>query len=476
MNLYSGADPAGPLFFRNERLYREISSEYKSHFLYLLNEGIFAELNNLGLIPRVNKASISESSKLVLEIEIISPLTYSHEWTFDMYKDAAKLVLTLRQKLLERKLDLKDVHPENIGFDGTRPVWLDVGSIVRQSSPSTYWSCTSRFLQSYVYVLKVWCAFGSNIARRINFSDVYLNASDYYSLYGHPLHFLPIKLRSSLGRIVELSQRLASSTRRRQALLVLNKSTNPHVKKIYLTGLHLFQKVFRLFNNPSSLYRSVDSLHLSSEHSEWGNYSSKLASDNLDLAFYDRFLIIAQMLVQYNVNSLMEIGCNNGDFLSVAADHVLSLGSYIGVDIDHQALNSAYLRYRSQPLRLKTTFALADIMNQRATVRTLPLSDRCQVDCVLALAVTHHLVLRQYNSLSSIFSQLRSMTTNLVMVEFMPYGLWSPSDTYRTHLPREYSETSFREAFVKYFKIEQILALEPHRILYIGSARTASSF
>ena len=46
-----------------------------------------------------------------------------------MLRDAALAILTLAAELAERGLTLKDSHPWNVLFHGTRPVWVDVTSV-----------------------------------------------------------------------------------------------------------------------------------------------------------------------------------------------------------------------------------------------------------------------------------------------------------------------------------------------------------
>ena len=50
--------------------------------------------------------------------------------------------------------------------------------------------------------------------------------------------------------------------------------------------------------------------------------------------------------------------------------------------------------------------------------------DIIKSDIVLAMAVTHHLILGQKLSIDFIFSQIKQYANKYVFIEFMPLGLW----------------------------------------------------
>ncbi|MEO8576636.1 MAG: class I SAM-dependent methyltransferase, partial [Gemmatimonadales bacterium] len=68
--------------------------------------------------------------EMVLEHERIPFVTFPHEWSPSMFKEAALLHVTLFERLGEHGLTLKDWHPQNILFSGTRPVFVDFTSII----------------------------------------------------------------------------------------------------------------------------------------------------------------------------------------------------------------------------------------------------------------------------------------------------------------------------------------------------------
>lgn len=61
-------------------------------------------------------------------------------------------------------------------------------------------------------------------------------------------------------------------------------------------------------------------------------------------------------------------------------------------------------------------------------IRKMP-AQRLGADIVIALAVTHHLILTQKVKLDTIVELLYSYSKRYVIVEFMPLGLWSEGAT-----------------------------------------------
>ena len=74
-----------------------------------------------------------------------------------MMKDAAKLILKLKMTLWEYGYELKDCHQFNVLFDGSRPVYVDFGSIVKRNPENrTGWIAREEFMKCYYYLIKLW--------------------------------------------------------------------------------------------------------------------------------------------------------------------------------------------------------------------------------------------------------------------------------------------------------------------------------
>ena len=112
-----------------------------------------------------------------------------------------------------------------------------------------------------------------------------------------------------------------------------------------------------------------------------------------------------------------------------------------------------------------------DFVRPNNRSNTLKIEERINADIVVALAVTHHLILTQDVSLTHIFKVLKSLTNKYIIVEFMPLGLYSADMNNIPTLPDYYTLEWFKNAFSEEF--EHILdeEVELNRHLFIGKLK-----
>ena len=65
----------------------------------------------------------------VLRHQTIPVVSYPYEWCFSMLQDVALLQIDLLLAALDEGMTLKDATPFNIQWIGTRPVFIDIGSV-----------------------------------------------------------------------------------------------------------------------------------------------------------------------------------------------------------------------------------------------------------------------------------------------------------------------------------------------------------
>jgi hypothetical protein len=99
-------------------------------------------------------------------------------------------------------------------------------------------------------------------------------------------------------------------------------------------------------------------------------------------------------------------------------------------------------------------------------------SARFQSDVVIALALTHHLLLSQGLPLSWILDILSEYSRKYVFVEFMPLGLFDGNTA--PPIPSWYTVEWFQQEFEAKFLLVECVQLESNRILFIGSKGTYS--
>lgn len=122
---------------------------------------------------------------------------------------------------------------------------------------------------------------------------------------------------------------------------------------------------------------------------------------------------------------------------------------------------------------LRITTALVDVVYPLMNYYEKPPFDRFKADAVVALALTHHLVLGQHLSIELFFEIVSKYSSRYVFIEFMPLGLWSGAPS--APLPSWYCQEWFKTAFEKYFTLHLIETLEENRVLFFGELPNRSA-
>jgi len=146
---HSFGDPAGRVFYWRGELYRGVRQETAS-FAAELVQGVLPRLAEKGLVPATALTDLSlDGFDLVLRHQQIPLAAYPTEWCALMLREAALAYLDLRAALVELDFGLKDVNPWNVVFDGPRPLFVDVMSIVPLAQTLALFS-EERFCRFYL--------------------------------------------------------------------------------------------------------------------------------------------------------------------------------------------------------------------------------------------------------------------------------------------------------------------------------------
>lgn len=443
----------------------------------LFDRGIVKELVDIGHIP---PTWISEEKipgyAMVLEHEHIERLTYAHEWTFGMLKDAALFVLELRELLSARGYDLVDAHCDNVTFHHGRPVWLDFGSLVKNPTPRL-WAARRRFEQSFVYPLLLWSQLGEFAGRRLLLGGDYMPREaallgtswwarrlspaglrrvctlldNYFSIPGAP----PAILRQKLGRIA-LWRGLAA--------------TFPGLAERLFQAAIQGRLPFHCHAG-DRLARRIRGIAKRGYNTRWEDYHTGVLKEVSAFETYPRFRRLVALLKDMAPASVTEIGTNQGALARLILQEITP-AEMVCLDIDDGALDRYYLRNRDAR-ELRVTHAVLDVMRPFSLLPKLPATDRFKSEALVALAVTHHMVMGQCNSLDYLFTRLAGFTRRWILVEYMPHGFHTePVDT---PPPETYSAAAFDAAFRRHFEVIGIETLEPTRVLYVGRLRPADT-
>lgn len=432
-------DPSGHMFEKDGILYRQINYIYRENYDHLIDSGLYKLLSERRLLVKhqeVNEPiSDSELAYKIILPERIGFISYAYEWCFNQLKDAALLTLDLQLMALEHDMTLKDASVYNIQFHQGSPIMIDTLSFDKyiESQP---WAAYRQFCQHFLAPLAL-----------MTKTDVRLNKLLIAYVDGIPLDLAARLLpRSTLilpGLAIHLhiharTQRTYSETTSTKSSK-LNKSRR--ISKMGMIGII------------QSLRKAITNLKWRSGKTEWGDYYS--CTNYSDVAFQAKKNFVEKSLLAIKPASVWDLGSNTGFFSRLASDLGIPTVSF---DIDPTAVEKNYCRVREKnekfllPLLLDLTNPSPDL-GWDSDERT-SFCHRGPVECIMALALIHHLTISNnvpFYRVASFFSKL----CTYLIVEFVPKHdsqvkrlLRSRVDIFET-----YDQANFEAVFLNYFQI-----------------------
>jgi hypothetical protein len=465
---FSSIDPFGRVFFLDEKVYRGIHPLSTEICLEFLNSELFLKLTEKGLIPKTTIADIQlDPFKLVLEHERLVEIR-QHEWTFSMFKEAAKTILEINNICNSYGYELKDAHTYNVLFRGQQAVMVDIGSISKKKeSNSNNWIAYEEFICCFYIPLVFWSNKEFFIVRK-------LTESLFYKMQTFPSQ---VMLNSSILERIKHD--------------VFNFSTSIYTKDYPLSNLQL--KSIQVFNqvlrrtklpiylkdkleiktkkqliNQEDLKTRLEQLIHPEEKSDWQKYHQINYKQNKSLQENSRFFRIIEILKGLNLTlelkSALDLAGNEGIFSKLLAQET-NIKRITLVDNDENAVDFAY-----NSLLVKTEYRVhTALLNFMFTTDIESTLKRFRADIVFALAITHHLVLTNNFPIQAILERIKDFSKKYVFIEFMPLGLWSANNNSASpSTPEWYCEKWFEEEFKKHFLLIHKEKIEANRVLFVG--------
>lgn len=458
---FSAIDTFGKVFYYDDKIYRLISDEYKTFCLEWFSNGLIDKLNKEQLIPYTSietELKIEENpDSLILRHERLRE-TYIGEWSFTMIKTAALTILKLNQLLNEYNYELKDSHPYNILFKGRKALWVDLGSISFKKSNA--WVAADEFIDSFYIPLKLW---ESN-------EFYFLNKALNDKWFPHQ-RFLPsLDIRSSrLFKDLQMDvyhKKIEFRTKNTQRNLNIHflgigyvlRALNYIARKV--TGKQ--GAPFQVSSNLKPLaevYSIISSISKKENQSTWSNYHTQYYRDQIS----DRLNFIVNKCISLHKKSILDLAGNQGLVGSLISKKAKGKIDIITTDYDENALDYGFNHIDSSEDNINFTLINCILAGQRDET----IYKRLKSNIVLALAVTHHLILGQGYNLEYILNEFRQFSNEYLLIEFMPKGLWKEGDEF-PELPVWYNESWFESKLQLHFKIIEKTVLETNRILYLA--------
>lgn len=455
---FSRKDDIGYVYFEDERVFRSVNQENVQQTYVLITSKLLKTLTERGLVPRTKIHTYDETtSTLILEHERVAPCIYPFEWSPEMVRRAALTIIEINEIANQFGYELKDSHPFNVMFRGPNPTFVDIGSIVPRLT-KTGWTATSEFERCFLYPLKSYAS-----GMHHSFRRAYLYSSgipfEEYVITKHPtLRCLgPSRLKQLCHAYSDLRN--------------IDEFQDEQIERRFHS--RLLRKIFRFAQNrdfpfkrfrPNKLRRKINSLKLSTV-TEWGDYHQRSGfyESTGSTKLSERFKRILELINEYQPNSVIDIAGNQG-VLAREIAKIPSVKHVICGDLDEQAIDQLIRNLNTNECVYPANFNFMGEVWQNLAQERAP---RLRSDFVLALALTHHLILTQRYTLDSIIKGLINLSNRYIMVEFMPLGLWTRDKPTRP-TPDYYTLEWFRSTLEKHASILLEEQVSENRILFIA--------
>jgi hypothetical protein len=445
-------DDAGRLFIVNGKLRRYINKKYGNSVKRIFESGFIQELIEKELV--VPCTLIEQDNEIYIESEVISPVIYPHEWTFSMLKKAALTVLEIYEVCKKYNVKMKDCHSWNILFVRDKALYCDIGSFI--TSEDAPFFNIKEFFESYYYPLILW-SYG--LERTVKYSLLYNGIYPSYEFYFINNFFYRYILS---GRSLKFNKFL-------ERLLTLPFVSDKKLKSKVSNELLYFiikeiKSIMRVVieSKIKRVHKKIEKAELNLK-TEWEDYYK-----DKDLQLTDRMKKIITYVKELSdkAKTIISFGSNQG-YIEYEILKQTNIKRAICVDIDSKALDLGFRKYASNVGADKQIyFVNMDVCLPITHPYMKSTYERFKSDIVMALALTHHLILKYGYDIDYIFTEFLKYTNKYIVVEFMPLGLWTPAS--KVDIPEWYNEEYFRKHFEKYFKLVKREKLEENRIIFIG--------
>lgn len=384
-----------------------------------------------------------------LSQERVPFLTYPYEWSFSMLKRAALFHLEVLQQALAEDLILQDATPYNIQWLGHQPTFMDIGSF-RRYQEGEPWLAQRQFCEMFLHPLMLRA-----------YKDFAFQGLLKSNLEGIPI----LQLRRCFGLLDWLRpgvfayvvcQAILSQWMERQAGAIAKTVSLPRSV---------------LTDNWHSLHQLISQLTWQTPPSFWSRYTEHVPYSDNAQAFKLQFVTnIFQERVS-KTDTVFDLGCNLGEYALLAARYA---NYVIAVDSDPQLVDRLFQQVCQKSIQ-NILPLVQDLANPSPDLGWLgqerkSFYSRMQPNLIMALAITHHMVISRHILLADWVKWLASFKTPLIIEFAAPEDpMVSALLEQATGLFPDYGVAQFEYELKRWFILEACSKIpESDRILYYG--------
>jgi hypothetical protein len=403
---------------------------------------------NLLVSHEESDTALSNDAYAVLKPQLIPFISYPSEWSFGMLRHAALTTLRIQKIALAHGMTLKDASAYNIQFVDGQPLLIDTLSFEKRVDGEP-WIAYRQFCQHFLAPLAL-----------MGYHDVRLNGLFRDHIDGVPLDMasklLPLRTRLRPGIAIHIHAHAAAQKKMGDSGAQKKSTMTDNA----LTGLL------------NSLRGAVRGLRWNPGGTVWGdyyndtNYTGSSAERKAEL--------VKSFLTEANPSTVWDLGANDGRFSRIASD---GGAATVAFDIDPAAVEQGYRAIRRDKLKGLLPLVV-DLSNPSSAMgwahrERMSFLERGPADCVMALALIHHLAIGNnvpWRSLVDFFA----MASKYLIIEFVPKH---DSQVQRMLRSREdvfpfYDRENFEQNFERRFECLQAVDIEgSERTLYLLKRR-----
>ncbi len=386
---------------------------------------------------------------ILLEHEPIPFENYPYEWSPAMLYRAAELTLDLAQRAADEGFTLKDATPYNIMFRGAQPVFLDILSFGRADERDSLWRPYAQFVRTFIYPLLANRYFGLRLDELLLANRDGMEPERMAAMTPALRRWLPpflgaVTLPTVLSRGADGDYRPRQAKDAGEARFLLNST---------------FRRARRLLQSAAVAERkSTVARYMESGHT----YTPE------QMAAKEQ--TVREVIERVRPETVLDIGCNTGHFSRIAAD---AGARVVAIERDPDAAGALYRKAaadRLDILPLVIDFSRppgACGWENRECASFLERA-RAKFDCILMLAIVHHLLVSERVPLDRIFDVAMQLTRRHAIVEYV-----DPADSQfraiargRESLHGDLTRESFEATAAKYFAIRSSWRVTATRSVY----------
>ncbi len=397
-------DPASTVFYVGGQVFRGLRGDAAADWAALRATPFFAEAVAAGRLIGTEEVAAHGDWPTVLRHDPVPVISYPFEWTFAQLQDAALLHLDLLIGALRHGLTMKDGYAYNVQWRGAAPVFIDIPSFERGTGGP--WAGYRQFCQTFLFPLLLQAHRGAPFRPWLRGQVDGIEPRQIRALFGGR-----DLLRAGVFRNVYLHRAMEARTEHggRGARAVGEELRESGFSaELALAAARSLRKLVAGLRWPRGGRAGG---------SHWASYQETSSYSNDERAAKVAFVDAA--LAGTAPRLVLDLGCNDGTFSRIAAEHAAYV---VAVDGDEPTVDGLYRSLRAAgdrrilPLVLDLTDPSPGI-GWRGRERP-PFEERVRPDAVLCLALVHHLAITANLPLPAVVDWLRDFGGRVV-VEFV---------------------------------------------------------